>query len=73
MVHLRSMARVAPHKDGHPFIFGMAVTCATIIGYFGFARLSREWTLAISLGILVGLLLFFWFIGRRSRAARSRR
>jgi hypothetical protein len=53
------------------WITGLVVIASTIIGFYGFARLSRGWTLVVSIGILVGLVAFFWMVGRsRSRGPR---
>ncbi len=53
-----------PTEGARQWVTGLVVIAATIVGFFGFARLSREWTLYISAGILVALVVFFWFVGR---------
>ena len=59
------MGRINHRTEGpRQWVTGLVVIAATIVGFFGFARLSREWTLGISAGILVALIIFFWFAGR---------
>lgn len=59
-----------PTRD---FITGLVVIAATIIGFFGFARLSFGWTIGVSIAALAGLLTFFWWTGQRKRRGRGER
>ena len=61
-----------PKESFRQWITGLVVLAATIVGFFGFARLSREATLIVSIGILAGLVIFFWSVGRRKRLTRPR-
>lgn len=53
------------------FVTGLVVIAATIIAFFGFAKLSLGWTLGVSIAALVGLLAFFWWAGQRKRRRRG--
>lgn len=53
------------------WLTGLVVIVATIVSFFGFARLSFAWTLGVSLTTLVGLLAFFWWTGQRKRRRRG--
>jgi len=47
------------------WLTGLVVIVAVIVSYVGFARISVEWTLAISSVIFVGLIIFLWRAGVR--------
>lgn len=48
------------------WVTGLVIIAATIVGFYGFAQLSRGWTLVISVAVLAGLLIFFWIVGRKA-------
>lgn len=59
------MAQIDHGKEGiRQWVTGLIVVASVIVGVLGFAHLSRGWTLAISTAILIGLLVFFWRVGR---------
>jgi len=64
-----------PKRQTQPareWITGLVVGAATIIGLFGFARLSYAVTMVVSVAILVGLIAFFWVAGVKVRRTGHR-
>lgn len=61
-----------PPQSGREWVTGLAVLIATIVSCLGFAHISYQWTLVISLTLLTGLVLFFWRVGIRKRRGRHR-
>ena len=72
MYHSTLVADVDHPEHARRWVTGLVVIAATIIGFFGFARISRGWTLGLSTAILIGLLVFFWIVGRRSGSEPKR-
>lgn len=63
-----AMRRPEDHTPAsRQWLSGLVVTVAIVVSYVGFARISVGWTLVLSTLILVGLLFFFWSVGRRKQ------
>ena len=62
-----------PTETGRQWLPGLVVVVATIVSYVGFARVSVEWTLAISTAVLIGLVVFLWSVGHAKQRERRHR
>lgn len=60
-------------QPGHSWLAGVIVMVAVVVSYFGFARVSVGWTLAISSLVLVALVAFLWSAGTRKQRRDGRR
>lgn len=67
-----SQPRTKPEST-RQWVTGLVVIAATIISFVGFARVSLNWTLAISSIVLVALVLFLWHAGGGKERSRRRR
>lgn len=59
-----------PSQTGRQWLTGLIVIVAVVVSYVGFARVSVEWTLAVSSAVLAGLVLFLWRAGVRKERSR---
>lgn len=59
--------KIQPRETARDWLTGVIVMTAVAVSFIGFSTVSVKITILVSTAILVGLVAFFWVIGKRKR------